>query len=183
MPEWITQLDFNLLYRIQDGMRCGFLDFLMPKITLLGNSGALWIIITVVLLFPKKIPQTWHPVACRVADRRRRRQSDSEKSVHASPSVLAGSLGPPAHFGSEGLRVSLRSHPVLGRCRNHSDGDQPALCLGGNPACGADLVFKALPLCALSKRRRGGGYPRYRNRLSCPQNRQTSAPHPAGVGR
>lgn len=54
MPEWITQLDFNLLYRIQDGMRCGFLDFLMPKITLFGNSGALWIIIAVALLFQKK---------------------------------------------------------------------------------------------------------------------------------
>ena len=36
---WLTKLDFSVLYAIQDALKCGFLDFLMPKITALGNFG------------------------------------------------------------------------------------------------------------------------------------------------
>ena len=54
MPEWLTRLDFSVLYAIQDALRCGFLDFLMPKITWLGNNGLIWILAAVVLLCLKK---------------------------------------------------------------------------------------------------------------------------------
>ena len=54
MTEWITQLDFRILYRIQDSLRCGFLDFLMPKITFLGNAGLIWLLAAgILLLLPK----------------------------------------------------------------------------------------------------------------------------------
>lgn len=54
MPEWLTRLDFSILYRIQDTLRCGFLDFLMPKITFLGNAGWIWLLTAAVLiLLPK----------------------------------------------------------------------------------------------------------------------------------
>lgn len=54
MIEWIRNLDFSVLYAIQDTFRCGFLDFLMPKITLLGNYGIIWILAAGGLLCMKK---------------------------------------------------------------------------------------------------------------------------------
>lgn len=54
MIEWITQLDFSILYRIQDVLRCSVLDFLMPKITFLGNVGFIWLLSSgILLLLPK----------------------------------------------------------------------------------------------------------------------------------
>lgn len=51
---WLTKLDFSVLYAIQDALKCGFLDFLMPKITALGNFGIIWILVGAVLLCTKK---------------------------------------------------------------------------------------------------------------------------------
>lgn len=45
----IVILDF-----IQNNIRCGVLDFIMPKITVLGNAGILWIILTMIFLISKK---------------------------------------------------------------------------------------------------------------------------------
>lgn len=54
MTAQITQLDFSVLYWIQDNLRCGFLDFLMPKITALGNAGLIWLFSAgILILLPK----------------------------------------------------------------------------------------------------------------------------------
>ena len=45
----ITEFDFSILRFIQEHMRCVFLDFLMPIITLFGEYGIWWI--SVALLF------------------------------------------------------------------------------------------------------------------------------------
>ncbi len=58
MTEWITSIDFSVLYWIQNTLRCGFLDFLVPKITFLGNAGMIWLIIAGCLLFTKKYRRT-----------------------------------------------------------------------------------------------------------------------------
>lgn len=55
--ELITQIDFSILYFIQDNLKCGFLDFLMPCITMLGNAGIIWIIAAVLFLIFKKTRQ------------------------------------------------------------------------------------------------------------------------------
>ena len=47
-------LDWTILHWIQDTLVCPVLDFLMPKITLLGNGGAVWILSAGVLLATKK---------------------------------------------------------------------------------------------------------------------------------
>ena len=47
-------LDWSILRAIQNGMTCPFLDFLMPKITALGNGGMIWLIAAVGLLCTKK---------------------------------------------------------------------------------------------------------------------------------
>lgn len=56
--ETLTRLDFSILYGIQAHLRCGFLDFLLPKITWLGNAGLIWLIVAGLLLLTKKYRRT-----------------------------------------------------------------------------------------------------------------------------
>jgi len=50
----MMSLDWSILHWIHGTFSCGFLDFLMPKISLLGNSGAIWILLSLVLICMKK---------------------------------------------------------------------------------------------------------------------------------
>lgn len=47
-------LDWSILHWIQSALSGSVLDFLMPKITLLGNGGAIWIVAAIGLLCTKK---------------------------------------------------------------------------------------------------------------------------------
>lgn len=49
-----VNFDWTLLHWIQNTLVCPAMDFLMPKITLLGNGGAVWILSAGVLLATKK---------------------------------------------------------------------------------------------------------------------------------
>lgn len=49
----MTQLDLMILDWIQAHLRCGFLDFLMPLVTMLGEVGIIWILLALVLLARK----------------------------------------------------------------------------------------------------------------------------------
>lgn len=46
--------DWAILHWIQNTLACPAMNFLMPKITLLGNGGAVWIVAAGVLLLTKK---------------------------------------------------------------------------------------------------------------------------------
>ncbi len=46
-------MEMSILYAVQN-VRCGFLDFLMVVITTLGNGGAIWIAIGILMLAFKK---------------------------------------------------------------------------------------------------------------------------------
>ena len=50
----ITNIDFSILNFIHTHFTCRFLDFLMPKITALGNGGAIWILASLALICTKK---------------------------------------------------------------------------------------------------------------------------------
>ena len=54
----ITDIDFKILDLIQNHFSCSFLNFLMPKITFLGNWGLIWIIIAIIMLFFVKYRKT-----------------------------------------------------------------------------------------------------------------------------
>ena len=43
MLEFIQSADWSILHWIQENLRCGALDALLPKLTLLGEAGAIWI--------------------------------------------------------------------------------------------------------------------------------------------
>ena len=47
-------LDQSILYWIHDNLSCGVLDMLMPKLTLLGSGGAIWLLAAAIMLCEKK---------------------------------------------------------------------------------------------------------------------------------
>lgn len=49
----MTQLDFTILDWLQTHLQCGLLDRVMPWITALGEFGAIWILLALVLLIRK----------------------------------------------------------------------------------------------------------------------------------
>lgn len=47
-------LDGTILYWVQDNLSCGVLDALMPKLTMLGSGGAIWLLAAGGMLCTKK---------------------------------------------------------------------------------------------------------------------------------
>lgn len=54
MIKLIEKIDFGILDFIRHNMSCDLLDFLMPKITMLGELGIIWIILSLILIINKK---------------------------------------------------------------------------------------------------------------------------------
>ena len=54
----ITDIDFAVLDFIHENFSCSFLDFIMPKITALGNSGLIWIVSAALMLIFRKSRKT-----------------------------------------------------------------------------------------------------------------------------
>ena len=52
--EWIQNVDINAVRFVREYISCGFLDFLMPVITLLGEAGIVPIVISLSLICFKK---------------------------------------------------------------------------------------------------------------------------------
>lgn len=52
--DYITKIDFSILYWIQDNLRCVVLDFLMPLFSHIQEAGIIWILISVALICFKK---------------------------------------------------------------------------------------------------------------------------------
>lgn len=50
-------LDFYILDLIQN-LRCPFLDFLIPRVTALGNGGMIWILMSLIMCINKKYRKT-----------------------------------------------------------------------------------------------------------------------------
>ena len=54
MFAWIQEIDWGILHWIHNTLQCGTLDFLMPKLTALGNGGAVWVVAATALTVSKK---------------------------------------------------------------------------------------------------------------------------------
>ncbi len=54
MIEWIQNVDWMILHWIQNTLQCGIMDFLMPKITMIGSGGVIWIAAAVAMMVSKK---------------------------------------------------------------------------------------------------------------------------------
>lgn len=53
MEQRFDTLDWRILNWIRRNLKCSFLDFLMPKITMLGSAGMIWLIAAAALLCTK----------------------------------------------------------------------------------------------------------------------------------
>lgn len=62
--EAIYTFDFSIVNWIQTNLKCGFLDWFMPKITLLGDAGIFWICVAVLMLIFKKTRKTGLMMGC-----------------------------------------------------------------------------------------------------------------------
>lgn len=60
-------LDWSILHWIQNTLTCPALDFLMPKITLLGNGGMIWLLAAGVLICTKKYRKQGILLLCSLA--------------------------------------------------------------------------------------------------------------------
>lgn len=65
MISWITDLDINILYYVQENLRGEFLNKIVPVFTSLGNYGLIWILLIVLLLMRKDTRQVG--IMCTVA--------------------------------------------------------------------------------------------------------------------
>ena len=52
--EWLQALDFSILYWIQAHLRCPLLDRIMPMLTMLGEYGAVWILLALFLVLRQR---------------------------------------------------------------------------------------------------------------------------------
>ncbi len=63
---FIQNIDFSILNFIQETMRCDFLDFVMKYISYIGELGAIWIVLAIVLLCFRKTRSTGVMILCAV---------------------------------------------------------------------------------------------------------------------
>lgn len=56
--EWIQSVDLSAVRFVREFVSCSFLDFIMPIVTLIGEGGILWIVITLMLLAFRKTRKT-----------------------------------------------------------------------------------------------------------------------------
>lgn len=54
MIVFFQNMDWLILQWIHTTFTCSFMDFIMPQITLLGNGGAIWILIAIVMIYTNK---------------------------------------------------------------------------------------------------------------------------------
>ena len=52
--DFLNQYELPILHALNDFLQCDVLDFFFSKITLLGNGGVFWIILSIALMFFKK---------------------------------------------------------------------------------------------------------------------------------
>ena len=64
LTEFITEIDFTILNWIQEHLKCDILDKVMPVFTSIGNKGALFILMAVVLLCISKYRKWGAALAC-----------------------------------------------------------------------------------------------------------------------
>ena len=145
-------LDWSILQGIQHNMVCPFLDVLMPKITALGNGGAIWLLAAGGLLCTKKYRKQGVLLLGGLALGGFDREWGAETSGRAASPLLAGFQRTAADSIAVGLLISLRAYPGLSGWGKHADHDEPKIWLGGDSTGGTHCVFPPIPLCPFPQR-------------------------------
>lgn len=113
----------------------------MPKITLLGNGGAVWILSAIGLLATKNTANTAR-FCWRVGSRRLDRQSDAQAAHRKTSPVLVRFERAASHCKPDGLLVPVRAHALVCHRRDGADEGKPEIWLSSNSARGAHRVSR-----------------------------------------
>ncbi len=54
MIDFITKIDFSVLYFIQEHLRCDFLDYISAGISMIFEAGIFWLLVAVIFLISRK---------------------------------------------------------------------------------------------------------------------------------
>lgn len=144
-------LDWIILHGLRVLTACPLLDFWMPRITALGNSGVVWVVAAIVLLCTKKY-----------------RRYGVMLLVGLAAALLLGNLALKNLFARprpcwldesvplliarpSDLLFPIRSYDGRGHRCHHPDGGGPAVWLGGHPAGSAHRVLPPVPVRAFSQ--------------------------------
>ena len=144
-------LDWIILHGLRVLTTCPLLDFWMPRITALGNSGIVWVVAAIVLLCTKKY-----------------RRYGVMLLVGLAAALLLGNLALKNLFARprpcwlderrtiadrppQRLLFPIRSYDGRGHRCHHPDGGGPAVWLGGHPAGSAHRVLPPVPVRAFSQ--------------------------------
>ena len=135
-------LDWGILHWIQNNISCPFLDAVVPKLTMLGNAGIIWILAGVLLLCTKKY-----------------RRQGALVLMGLLAGLLVGNVAL-KHLVArsrpcwlDGLLVPLGTHAVLDDRRNDFGKDRQALRLCRHFSRGAHRPVAAVPVRPLPERR------------------------------
>ena len=166
----ITNFDFSILNWIHEHITCSFLDFIMPKITLLGNGGAIWIASAVIMLFFRKSRKTGIMLGSGLCSGVLIGNILLKNLVARGRPCWINKSYPASDIHPAGLLVSLGAHNVLFYCSDNNHALQQKARRGCFCPCRYDRFLKTVPLCAFPDRRYGRSFDRNRYRLHYLQN-------------
>lgn len=160
-------LDQTILYWIQDNLSCGLLDLLMPKLTLLGSGGAIWLLAAGGMLCTKKYRRQGVILLAGLAVGVLVGNVCLKNLIARPPSLLAGRQREAAGIFPYGLFFPFWAYTgVHHRCYG-ADENEPPLRLGSHSHSGHHRIFPLVPVrpfpqrhfsrCGVGRGHRGGG--------------------------
>lgn len=135
-------LDWGILHWIQNNITCPFLDAVVPKLTMLGNAGIIWILAGVLLLCTKKYRRQGALVLMGLLAGLLVGNVALKHLGRALAALLARSLRAAFDRHADGLLVPLGTHAVLDDRRDDPDEDRPAFRLCCHSARGAHRLSR-----------------------------------------
>ena len=140
MLDWVQQIDWAVLHGMRDVLSCGVMDFLMPRITALGDNGVIWIVAAAAMTISKKY-----------------RKYGIAMFAALAVGVLVGNVclknliarSRPCWLEQVPL-LSVRSYAGFGDRCVYADGGEPQIRCCSHSFGGADRLFTAVSVCALS---------------------------------
>lgn len=146
-------LDWGILHWIQNNISCPFLDAVVPKLTMLGNAGIIWILAGVLLLCTKKYRRQGALVLVGLLAGLLVGNVALKHLVARSRPCWLDPSGAAFDRHADGLLVPFGTHAVLDDRRNDFGKDRQAFRLCRHFSRGAHRPVAAVPVRPLPDRR------------------------------
>jgi hypothetical protein len=120
MIEFFTNFDWTVLNWIHDTFTCPVLDYLMPKITALGDGGLIWIVTALVLLLSKKYRRCGITLIVGLIMGVVVGNVFLKNFFERARTILDGSFYYTVNYQSNRFLISIRAYTVICHCCNNS---------------------------------------------------------------